>query len=673
MRTIKVPGVLMLVAVSLVGGVHARAADGALSGEDRAFCDWYDALRLPSTAGCPLVQIRTEEIGDSRTGRLLPPIGYLILERPNSFTMLGLDLWVRVVGRTEGVNRLDAERLDLRSYATRVAEHLSSTRSGGFGSRRDGAPSEWPVVGRLSEVGCALALARHCALNGETAAAHRLFESVRRSPSGTIVGSTHDNVLIAEARAAMAIPLIWQMLLAFESAPWQDLLERLQAYRSCMGEWGQSSTCEDLIQSVRLAIGASAARGPRRLDVDRDSKHAVIESLIMDLQDQQGGQFSAPGLPSVFVSEDGRVTEGSPAKRILDIGAYAIPQLIDGLSDARPTRVIGYWRPFTYSHYVLRVGDACREILERMTERAFFLPPGGRATMFPEPGPIALQSHYRTWWTESSALLPALRGIAFADTEVRRLQLIRRMGHCAPGPVVGSPAPAVWGTGSVVASIPELPLDRWLSILHSLTEESPQISVRILAAWAARDHGDLRGIESVIRMWRNLGKSTTRDDLCGIVSFLASCGDKNAVRALFQDLDARPARERAAVVRAFGRGGFGAVRGFSADHGVGIVEPWLVAVEIGSAIEEGLARRLGDHCASLEAGGGEIGDSVPPELGGLVPAIRIADDACCVLALRWPGVYTMARDPVRRLADWDAIGVRFQSVWGGRCAKESGR
>ncbi len=61
------------------------------------------------------------------------------------------------------------------------------------------------------------------------------------------------------------------------------------------------------------------------------------------------------------------------AVELQKLGLAAVPQLIEHLDDARPTRCKGHWRSYwPEGHYLLRYGDCCQQIFESITGHTIF-------------------------------------------------------------------------------------------------------------------------------------------------------------------------------------------------------------------------------------------------------------------------------------------------------------
>jgi hypothetical protein len=89
-----------------------------------------------------------------------------------------------------------------------------------------------------------------------------------------------------------------------------------------------------------------------------------VAELIFQLRNQNGRQSFQPGSCDIFFDPRG---PDSPAAQLVEIGKPALEQLIDAVDDDRFTRCVAYHRGFYFSHRVLRVGECCFAIMNRIS------------------------------------------------------------------------------------------------------------------------------------------------------------------------------------------------------------------------------------------------------------------------------------------------------------------
>jgi hypothetical protein len=121
-----------------------------------------------------------------------------------------------------------------------------------------------------------------------------------------------------------------------------------------------------------------------------------IEELIYQLREQNARQLTIPGKVSAMSFRQ----RGSAAWKLVAMGHAAVPRLIDAIDDRRPTRTVGYWRDFTFSHYVLRVGDSAVSILEEIAGRTFW---HGGSCVSKEGRENEVRAEVLNWWDRVEA------------------------------------------------------------------------------------------------------------------------------------------------------------------------------------------------------------------------------------------------------------------------------
>lgn len=638
---------LLLAGVAYAASVEAGDESPLDAGDRRAFA-WFDGLPLPSCAGRPYVRVTT-------TPKRREPFsyeGFLLSETPTDWVLLWNDESKHVVPRNVPEWAATLERLDLRSVIEAEIVRMRATEGGHLA------------------MGAALALARRAAANGSEKVAHALLAAARN----VLVREENDAGRPIEDVAAehFDVTVIWKCVLDFGDASVSRarLLEEMTAYAKSFPKSGHHATADEATRMLTSMLVEDATHV--RLTEEAFAKLPAADraaELIFRLRDQNGGQFSQPGSPSIFFRADAEDDTTSPGVRLLAMGYDAVPQLIEALTDTRFTRTVGYWRDFMYSHYVVRIGDAALELLERVTHQRFFRGEYTAASMVKDGKEHEVQAKYRAWWAEASGFVAPLRALASETDPVRREVLARALPDRGPGLIVGAPESAVWGTKRFAEAVPKLGPEAAKELLRALIDASPHARTKSMAAWALLDLGEHDAVTRMIALWKSMDATARVDRIHGaaVVSFLASCGDEAAVRALFDGLELQPPSVREMIVLAFDRGGMGAVRGLAADDGGGLDEPWTLVGPASDLIEDGLVARLDD----LESDPlSMVGRQAP--LADFDPAFdagrRIADQATRVLALRWPEVYATKFVPVRPADEWDELRSRFLSTWKARRA-----
>ncbi len=220
--------------------------------------------------------------------------------------------------------------------------------------------------------------------------------------------------------------------------------------------------------------------------------------LLYRLRDVAEHQWSDPGQVSVF-GMAGR-PERSPenaATELVGLGFDAVPLLIEHLDDRRPTRCVGWWRHLAGdSWYLLRVGDACREVLEEVTGLVLYVRATSWGTMSSDGAASAAKLRAQEWWEMARALTPAERFTALLESPDPRERAAgaRRLAALDPGAARVAVGRLLerWG----VAARPEL-LAEVVDLLGR--EERPILRAGLTA-------GDLSTLALVARaLWRAAG------------------------------------------------------------------------------------------------------------------------------------------------------------------------
>ena len=129
----------------------------------------------------------------------------------------------------------------------------------------------------------------------------------------------------------------------------------------------------DALRTMVAEDRAHAAVPPDQLPIKER-----VDELIFRLRDQQGEQWSDPGSCEIFawpvVAAHKNSPDTSPAGQLSALGTAAVPQLIAALDDPHFARAVGRWRSYTFSHYVLTVGDCAEQTLEHIAGQRFYQP-----------------------------------------------------------------------------------------------------------------------------------------------------------------------------------------------------------------------------------------------------------------------------------------------------------
>ena len=249
-----------------------------------------------------------------------------------------------------------------------------------------------------------------------------------------------------------------------------------------------------------------------------------------------------PGSPTIWADLLGAA---SPAALLVDLGHDAVPALIAALPDRRWTRTVGYWRRFMFSHYVLTVGDAAREILERIAGRSFWKLTYTAASMAKDGQAAEVQHEVEAWWKEvvekgeQGQLVDALvHGGGQASSALR--SLLAKYPAVVPDAVVRA-MPALTDAQErfyVIQELWDVEDPRVVDLLVQEVGDGPTLECRVRAAFTVlrRGHPEVR--DAMLREWATALRSppaSSFDLPMGfrlLLGFLRGAAGAEGVRAL---------------------------------------------------------------------------------------------------------------------------------------------
>ena len=316
-----------------------------------------------------------------------------------------------------------------------------------------------------------------------------------------------------------------------------------------------------------------------------------VAELIFQLRDQSGGQVMQPGRCNIFLPRNDHVP--TPAEQLVEIGYDAVPQLIDALSDERFSRAVGFHRDFYFSHYVLRIGDCSRAILERIGGRTFYDRASTSSEMVKDGAVAKVRERVKAWWAEARVKgekRMLIEGVAAGDqnSDKQAERLVKKYPAAALDAIrTGAKnSREAWVRTNLVIAARELPTPQTMPFfLDELN--APWRCARIASAVHLAEQKRPEAIDALIREWKKLpldedGFFAPAEGLDDAIRLLARSGRKDAIEALVKDLGKRAAVFRLDVVEQ-----------------IGDVETATTgkpaAKEIGMLIEDALAARLSDR------------------------------------------------------------------------------
>jgi len=185
-----------------------------------------------------------------------------------------------------------------------------------------------------------------------------------------VAGRTNAGISVSEAaERQLSNQLLWELYPSFSdrsvSRKW--LLDRATylAARFPKGPYGDA--VKELSGTLSSMVAEDEHRSPlSKAQVDALPPAAQASELVWQLRNQGAGSFAERGVVSFF-------PDNSPSWRLSQLGAPAVPALIEALSDQHLTRCAETWNfdRVAYPPKVLRVCDAALQILKDISGREF--------------------------------------------------------------------------------------------------------------------------------------------------------------------------------------------------------------------------------------------------------------------------------------------------------------
>lgn len=393
----------------------AAGQDSPLTDADRQDFAWYDGLGFPSCPGRPFVCLTRTSEKQAEGEQPWSTSGFLLAETPEAFTLLGSDVFPATLERRSNGSVVTKRAADLKSIAQEALDALrEQIRTGGRGA-------VLPGIGRLcggpahcldtpAEV---FVLARRCAENGlEGMAADLLAADAKMIGSGFYGESTAGSLRACVAEDIAEAAHVRIVIDHGDRNVTRALL--LARYREWLRRFPGSPLVRQVEESIRI-LDAMVAEDKKHVAVPLDRLAALpasrrVEELMFLLRDQEGMQMFSPGSPSIYGDWpwlDEKKRPDTLPGRIEAIGMDAVPTLIEALEDDRFTRVLGYHRLFSYSsYYVVRIGDAARELLENITGQQFWRCLNTCGSMIKDGQARDVKEKYLAWWKGRSTAPP---------------------------------------------------------------------------------------------------------------------------------------------------------------------------------------------------------------------------------------------------------------------------
>ncbi len=648
----------VVVFVTVLFAVQSAQAAQVTEQERQAAFAWFDTLGNPDVTHLPFVRIaigRDDRMTDSYSDEKFR-YGFLLEDTGTTFTVFLTDFstWTfsRSVPTVPVAERVGYERIDLKQW---VPDWLKWNR----------APHDTGMFGGLNPpFDClratdlqAFLVARACSAIGYSKLAADLCDFAA-------YGRFVENKDPPPSQPA------FQQVLSDELATHNIWTAVLDCGNPAVGRETLLTSFGRFVRNFPTSRYAPQAREAMEMlntMVEEDRMHARlalkplaqmpaqdrVRELIFQLREQNGHQNTQPGTCDVFADLK---QERSPASQLVTMGLAAIPQLIDHLNDRRLTRSIGFWRNFTFSHHVLRVGDVVEKIIERIAHRTFYSRDYSNGAMVKDGTVVTVKAEIQSWWAqilllgEKHVLIASVeRGDADASYMAERL--VEKYPEAALQPIAMGlhKAREGWIRCNMIIALGRLKGQGGTVVLKEQLEQGADLETRHAAAVLLWQRGDKDAVHRMILDWQRLpADDQDKTETDGLIHFLAGCGKVRAINALAANLSRRRVARRASTVLVLNESPYWS-------WGQNAKLPPLAdnKARLDQAEQRLLVRELLDTAEyeGFSMGSGNMSFSSP----------RVCELAGFVLAQKWPNHYKFSNSGTR--FDLDQQRIRLYNVW----------
>ena len=631
--------------------------------------EWFDGLGFPTLKDRRVVRVATG--WSYRSGNDAPQnqyrIGFLIDTGSDRFTIFSLDLDTRTFTRTPTETpehqRVGYKKLDLKEQAVAYLASLRALREGSKSDPLVRFHTVWHLGGCLSMETEAFVLARACAAAGLEAQAKELLDFVAESCSPEM-RDDRQHWLRERLSRSIGHREMWKSVLAFgdPKISQKELLKQFERLVRQFPESKHVNRARETADLLRQMVREDEEHAKQAKPNEESTVEERVAELVFRLRDQNGQQWSQPGRCDVFL--DPR-REESPAHQLVKLGFDAAPQLIEAIGDRRFTRSVGYHRNFYFSHYVLRVGDCARAVLERIAGRQFYDRRSTSGEMSKDDATAAARRQIREWWEqvqekgEKQVLVEAVE-LADNNSPWQAERLLEKHPDVALAAIIRGARRTenVWARERLVNLAARIEGDAPMPFLLEEMKQGSRLSCRVAAAHGllAREHSE--ALPAMIGEWKKgfsrekVGRGDD-DGAESLIGLLAGSGSPEAVRALAEGLDSCPVDVKLSVVSAFGPRGNMSVVATETGGSLKPAEAHVDQDSLRTAVEELLVGALDDteRRMGMSATWGQKSFGDP----------RICDVAGHVLWMRWPEKYAFDIEAPATIRDRQR--VELKNVW----------
>jgi hypothetical protein len=493
---------------------------------------WFDSLEWPDVTGKRFVEFtfgKYDYAGKVNDGPKAQ--GFLLGEDEKGFTIFctggaGDPMSITRVRKSDPSEPPEA-RIAHRVIAVADAVEALVARLGG----RTEEVREWLTEGwKMSNHASVFVLARFCARLGHKDLAARLDAELQKLgnlsylPDAPAGHSMFRNGIENEIGRS----LTWRASEDFgdTSLSRPELLAHFERIQRDFPANQFHALVGDTVAMLRMMVAEDEAHRLTAKPIEKMSAEEQARELIFRLRDEYHNDLAPEDRPDHL----------TPMEQLIKLGFVAVPALIETIGDKRFTRSLNSSRNGTAFDRPRTIGECVHELLWRISGRSL-----------DREGAIS-------WWKdfqatgEKAMLIEGIRGGKRDSSNQAGRLMAMDPKACLEACVAGIQAAESDSVAErLISVIGYINLDKATAVLRREMQNHKNLHCRVAAAAGLLRHGGKDSVAWVVGEWRARAMSFKRDVSSGwgdaqtVISFLATCGDLSAMRALterFPKLDA---------------------------------------------------------------------------------------------------------------------------------------
>ncbi|HEY3779656.1 MAG TPA: hypothetical protein VGL56_01135 [Fimbriimonadaceae bacterium] len=466
---------LLIAATAGLLNAAAAAQDKSVNPAERdALYAWFDSLGMNEVTKGQFIRLETWNVDQGKKQNVRDENGFTLTPTAKQFNLRDVSLRTEVVGY-EGQEQ-EHHPVDLETFAKTILDTYIPQFLG-----QDATPDQ--IIASDSYELFVLSLALEA--RGDKNLADKLYarSHTLKPKYGDGYGMSYSEYI--KGQIAEIVQPDLEEEVGDPKVTWIQALADIDAFDTHFPKTDSADALAKLRKSVAVVV---EERKTHPILTPEEIKKLPVENqvreLIFQLPDQSDYYYiSAPymGLPNQ------QKEDKTPAGLLLKIGYPAVPQLIDALTDTRPTKSqygensggLSGWNMARGSP-PQQVNGVVQRILERLSGRTFQSQYSG---MELTPAQVAaIQNNARTWWaevkgkSEKDALIEQIQTDTPQNVNSECQRLAEIYPQDAAGPIeaaIKNPKNAQYRTGLLsIISYDKIPVSkefRWDQMLHGDT------------------------------------------------------------------------------------------------------------------------------------------------------------------------------------------------------------